>query len=1103
MSERQSENKKYSKPSDFMRQIRPDQFSDSSFEEKKALDPKLLEYVLDTITARKEETVFEFFSRKLCERVLCPNLIPQTGPTGGGDSKVDTETYPVAERITDTWYRGIPNRTNEDKWAFAFSAKKDWLTKVKKDVASICSTDRGYKLIYFVTNQFVKDKKRAEVEDAMTKECGIAVKILDRSWIVEKIVENGHADIAISSLGIEGGASATKVSLGPNDAKWGKEIECLEKQISDSARYAGVEFQLIEDCLESALLSRNLEKTKAEVEGKFQRAMKVATKYGTKRHQLRVLYSHLWSMFWWYDESQPLHSRFEELEALADSSNADDLECISNILTSLKGAVRNDALSEQEANVSARGKRLYRKFLDIEKDVARPSNALWAKSMRLSQDIFDSVGNSEKLDGIITDITEVLEIGECMLDFPIMRLCKLIQACEQVFDGNSKFDCLFDKIISTTKERTGDTEAGYLVLNRASEKLKQSKYYAALTMAGRAQSLFAKQESQRELIKSLGMCGFAYFELGLIWAARVSFMAAIDRALKIFWKEGGLSKTLLLFIRKMVWIEIRLGRVPSALAWIELSNILERQAESSLKNSKIWKDERNVQDGVLGMLILKTQFRDLKEIDFMPGLFERMGLFLSEASCLFALGDMDKLLATGIVPSGKEEDAIEFFAKLAGQPAKDQIKEFPSFQEGNLVNLESKILGCNLIFEAENSLTSIVLSESLLGVMEGLFASSITSNVYAHKSALKIKVQSDSTLKDFPTIDEQIVEGETEIVVRHPVAMLDECSSVEARMNLRRWLLDAAWKVFLTFVSLSDPDKFFKQILVDEGARERSLLFADLWVLLDNIFGDRKLFSLGAWKAEFGDKVESIPLRRTEAWNYSVEQRACEAEPLKQGEGEPPKELFDVELRRHGKISVESVINMSLWNKAKWGGVMFAMTPEYPPIFSLGFENNECGIEIFKGWRQKVGKRDEKDLLKITVVRGVDKYRPSDYVVLVGTNFDATEGDAFRLITFVNRVQRMRPKTSENLDRFLASYQKFGCYYLAPSLMGSLDSIAEAVNSSGILKRTIVVRDAWTIGEHDPDVSGLIPEDDPIIPVGVKNPPVQKALEKIRERREK
>ena len=49
---------------------------------------------------------FEEFYRHIAEVEICPNLLPQTGPTGGGDSKVDSETYPVSENLSAYWYFG-------------------------------------------------------------------------------------------------------------------------------------------------------------------------------------------------------------------------------------------------------------------------------------------------------------------------------------------------------------------------------------------------------------------------------------------------------------------------------------------------------------------------------------------------------------------------------------------------------------------------------------------------------------------------------------------------------------------------------------------------------------------------------------------------------------------------------------------------------------------------------------------------------------------------------------------------------------------------------------------------------------------------------------
>ncbi len=116
-----------------MRARHPDLFSDTRIDETTQLPKSVFEYHLETLTHRKEEYQFEHFCRKLAEREICPNLRVQTGPTGGGDSKVDTETYPVAQEIAERWWVGSP-AAGAERWAFAFSAKKAWKTKVKADV---------------------------------------------------------------------------------------------------------------------------------------------------------------------------------------------------------------------------------------------------------------------------------------------------------------------------------------------------------------------------------------------------------------------------------------------------------------------------------------------------------------------------------------------------------------------------------------------------------------------------------------------------------------------------------------------------------------------------------------------------------------------------------------------------------------------------------------------------------------------------------------------------------------------------------------------------------------------------------------------------------
>ena len=197
-------------------------FSDSVDKQQPILDRSQLEYYLATLTSRNQETEFASFAQKLAERTICPNLRPQTGPTGGGDSKADSETYPVADLLSLIWFEGIAREAGSERWAFAFSAKRDWRSKVQSDISKIASTDRGYSKAFFVTNQYVPDRARGEVEDNLREKHGsLDVRILDLTWILDRVFTENLQTLVISELGLEI-SSRTEVQKGPVDVREGK-----------------------------------------------------------------------------------------------------------------------------------------------------------------------------------------------------------------------------------------------------------------------------------------------------------------------------------------------------------------------------------------------------------------------------------------------------------------------------------------------------------------------------------------------------------------------------------------------------------------------------------------------------------------------------------------------------------------------------------------------------------------------------------------------------------------------------------------------------------------------------------------------------------------
>ena len=258
------------KPSEFYKIRRPEYFSDSEIINKAVLPREVLGYELSKISTNQKQDEFETLCRRLAEKFITPNLIPQVGPTGGGDGKTDSETYPVSPSISDRWFVPENGWNKNEKWAFAISAKEAWKGKAKGDIKKIVETKRDYTRVYFMSNQFVSSKKRKDAQDEFGKEFDIEVVILDGEWILEHIYNNNITDIAVDSLNLSSAYKSKEKRLGANDSYRLKELEKLEQNISNPNRYFEYDFQLVEDALETAILSRMLEKPRDEVEGKFE-----------------------------------------------------------------------------------------------------------------------------------------------------------------------------------------------------------------------------------------------------------------------------------------------------------------------------------------------------------------------------------------------------------------------------------------------------------------------------------------------------------------------------------------------------------------------------------------------------------------------------------------------------------------------------------------------------------------------------------------------------------------------------------------------------------------------------------------------------------------
>ena len=82
-------------------------------------------------------------------------------------------------------------------------------------------------------------------------------------------------------------------------------------------------YQLVEDCLRTAILARGLERPRNEVESRFEQANRLAKDLGYPQQLLRIAYNRAWTAYWWYEDYSAFNGFYEEVEMyVKDSAQA-------------------------------------------------------------------------------------------------------------------------------------------------------------------------------------------------------------------------------------------------------------------------------------------------------------------------------------------------------------------------------------------------------------------------------------------------------------------------------------------------------------------------------------------------------------------------------------------------------------------------------------------------------------------------------------------------------------------------------------------------------------------------------------------------------------
>src|SRR5205814_1187408 len=157
------------------------------------------------------------------------------------------------------------------------------------------------------------------------------------------------------------------------------------------------QYQLFEDCLRAALLARGMGRPRAEIDGLFIRAQRIAEKSDNDRQRLRLAYNYAWTVIFWFDDYNQLNQMYDAVAAPALRSNqSEEVERATNLWMVLSSQVDRGVLAKEDAKLDERKAAITARLDELAAEDSRPNNALQARTNRALLDMHDAVARGDR-----------------------------------------------------------------------------------------------------------------------------------------------------------------------------------------------------------------------------------------------------------------------------------------------------------------------------------------------------------------------------------------------------------------------------------------------------------------------------------------------------------------------------------------------------------------------------------------------------------------------------------------------------------------------------------------------------------------------------------
>ena len=584
---------------------------------------------------------------------------------------------------------------------------------------------------------------------------------------------------------------------------------------------------------------------------------------------------------------------------------------------------------------------------------------------------------------------------------------------------------------------------------------------------------FNKKEYQEKQVETLYNLAIAYRGAELFWAARASALSCLVVLSSITNEEGEIQKQSIPATKLYGLICLQMGHIPDVLQALYLLKLYQSHISLSEEGGERLRLELIQQDQFLACAFMALEKSYLYKLDTLPDFLDHIQFYLARSVLLYRLGYQKIIRDDGSVPPDmSDQELIELMALIAAQPATQSSPAHPILNEERSFSPVTKILGVQISFDTEVTNKKIAICELLMATLEGFTATMLNRGVFPHTPSANVHLIEHEGNE----IEIEVEQDTVSIFVKWPVRLSP--SDPTRIKDVQRGLLNFVGNVVGLTTTPKDPSNILEELFRDEMVFDRSIVFSNTAISHGRMFNKEV------------SKLSDLPIPSPTP--YPIKESAPDIVPAEIHELGDVEKGASQELKRHSDLSVHTIINRYLWDRAEWRGTAyFSFGSDYPPVLGLLFHNIEAGKKIFDDLITRLGKIDENELIRIAVLKGIDKVNPLHYVVHVAAKREAYTDltQRSKCIVSISRLNLMEANSHKNLSFFQREYARFGVYFLAPAEM--TDSAPMPMMEHRILKREFHVNDAWKIDRQHEDAPAIRDTESVLVPEGVTNPPIR------------